>query len=166
MLFRSIKAYSVQKRFAPLLKSFLADIPIALDWLRLDSEGDGLPPPPKRPVAVAKVLGQYAIALFDVEASFYPQGERLPAWLQGLALKVERDVLVHAMKIGRPTGIGAAIVAGPSQGLAYHISETEMRDAIKAALKFRLEGPHKSTAIPLPSPAVARILRIEVSMPV
>lgn len=153
-----LRTYEVQKNFATRLKPFTVDEPSLFAALALAGSGDGLPPPPKRPIAVGKILGEYAMKLFDAESAFYPPGERLPTWLQVLAVKVERDVVLHAMRIGRPRGIGAAISAMQPQGVAYHISETEMREAIRAALKTRVGKQLQSSPIPQLTPKVAEIL--------
>lgn len=97
--------------------------------------------PPKRPIAIGKCLGAYAIGLFDIEASLYPRSDGLSTWLEKLARRVEEKIITHVLSFGNGPSMVAVLVR-----LTYHASEQQMREAIRAALKERVSG-----TLPAPS---------------
>jgi|GEM_PF-3680406 hypothetical protein len=125
--------YSVQKIYATKLNVFAEQLRDSSSMFGLGG-GEGLRPP-KRPIAIGKCLGAYAIALFDIESSFYPRSDGLPVWLEALARRVEQKIIAHVLSIGDSPMRAFFLVR-----LTYHASEQQMREAIRAALKTKMEG--------------------------
>ena len=128
--------YSVQKIYATRLDLlFVKELWDASSIAGRLSGGEGLRPP-KRPAAIGKCLGAYAIALFDIESSFYPLDDGLSVWLEKLARRVEEEILAHVLSIGNSPMRAAVLIR-----LTYHASEQQMREAIRAALQERIDNP-------------------------
>jgi hypothetical protein len=85
------------------------------------------PMPPRRPQKLSTVLGDYATALFQVEASRYPRLDpQFTHWLERLAERVQARTIerVEQVEAGNPTN-----------SLAYHgLSIEAMRTAIATSL--------------------------------
>ena len=131
----SRKAYGVKKSWAKSLTPLLQDLPSILD--RISGYSDGLPPPPKQPLFLCQILASYASELFDVEASYYSKSDELAMWLHNLAERIEREVISHAIRLGvRPSGLALRSMIG----LEYHASKEKMIEAIRNALKSKIDG--------------------------
>ncbi|MGO9244736.1 MAG: hypothetical protein ACLQDC_08215 [Verrucomicrobiia bacterium] len=160
----ALARYQIQKRYSPQLKSFREDLPSVAQLLSGDSE----PLPPKQPIALGKCLGEYATEIFDLDISLYPGSPFLP-WLEDLARKVEERVMKHALSFEKIPP-SAMLMGRPIRGgLTYHLSETNMREVIRAALKDRISKSrrptHKTTSTePLP-PLAARPEQNHAALP-
>jgi hypothetical protein len=125
--------YWVKKTYAEKLSPYLQDLPPIFEAMQ--KMPDGLPSPPKQPIKLCKVLAEYATALFDIEWTFYPKTDELPTWSRNLAQRVERDIIAHALNLGRrPVGLMSRFTIG----LTYHASADQMREAVRGALKSRV----------------------------
>jgi len=125
--------YWVKKTYAEKLSPYLQDLPPIFEAMQ--KMPDGLPSPPKQPIKLCKVLAEYATALFDIEWTCYPKTDELPTWSRNLAQRVERDIIAHALNLGRrPVGL----VSRFTIGLKYHASEDQMREAVRGGLKSRV----------------------------
>jgi DNA-binding XRE family transcriptional regulator len=155
--------FQIQRRYGPRLRPFLEDLEAASPFAQALSGNSGVYPP-KQPIALSRCLSEYAIELFDFEISLCPRNERSSPWLEDRARMVEERIVKHALSLSNsPFAFVAKLTHG---GLTYHLPEAKMREAIRAALKPRLEEPPKSTLIPLRSPAIARILQAPPAGPV
>lgn len=86
-------------------------------------------PPPTSPNALKLLLGQYAAALFESEATYYPNDPELPHWLKKLAERVTSSVLNRVAQVEH---------AGTFRyvSLTYHnVQLPEMQKAINVALE-------------------------------
>jgi hypothetical protein len=90
------------------------------------------PRPPKQPIHVRRILGDYARELFDIEAATYPDDKRLSQWFAALALRIETIIFGKLSEITRSTGLAF-------HSLDYHATKDEMRAAIRAALAKHIE---------------------------
>lgn len=120
----------------------------------LNADLKGQPLPPKQSLHLLKILGEYAGALFDVEARKYPPGPELARWLLDLGERIEARVLESL----QPNFSGT---------LAYHATAEEMGKAVHNPIKSHIEDstagsprippPLMSTgAVQLPQTAVGQ----------
>jgi hypothetical protein len=145
------RQYSVQKRYSAKLRLFAEDVSELPPLARILSGNEAIHPP-RQPIAFCKCLRAYAIELFDAEARAYPRNDSLPASLDILARRVEVKIIDHVLSIG------ASPLNAFRIGLTYHVSEQEMRETIRAALKNRINGPSavsSATTRPLAKPTTA-----------
>jgi len=105
----------------------------AIDTYRLISPGKiSQVPTPRSPNALKLLLGQYAAALFENEATYYPDGPDLPHWLKKLGERVASTVLDKVTQVEH---------AGRFRyvSLSYHnVRLPEMQRAIGAALELEV----------------------------
>jgi hypothetical protein len=86
------------------------------------------PPTPKTPMALRRVLAQYASSLFETEATFYPNDPQLAHWLRQLADRITAKMLQTVVKL-EETGRNGSV------SLSHHgLTQSDMRAAISAAL--------------------------------
>jgi len=151
--------YSVQKHYEEKLKIFLEDLEQASPLAKFFGSGDSPLIPPAQPIAVSECLGEYAIQLFGVESCLYPKDERLSIWLDNLARRVEGKIISHVLGLtNRPHGTFGSALSGR---LTYHVSEEQMRQSIRTALKSGAESPPKHPNISRPArplPASYKVL--------
>ncbi len=86
------------------------------------------PPMPKQPNALRLLLRQYAIALFDSEAEYYPEAPGLLHWLGCLAGRI------HSMVLGKILEI-EEVGQFRYSTLKYHLSSEQMIRAISDGLQ-------------------------------
>jgi lambda repressor-like predicted transcriptional regulator len=79
------------------------------------------------------LLGQYAAALFESEATYYPNGPELPHWLMALQDRITSMVLDRVAQVERSGGFRHVTLSHHSVRL------TDMQAAISAALETALE---------------------------
>jgi hypothetical protein len=113
-------------RFWPLLKQLQLPTPETQKAYAPFVFNEG-PMPPRRPRKLSELLGSYAVASFQCEASKYPRLDpQFAHWLQRLAERIEERTIqrVEQVEAGSSTN-----------SLAYHgLSTKDMRVAIKASL--------------------------------
>src|SRR5690348_13620074 len=63
------------------------------------------PRPPRQPIHLRRILGDYACGLFDIEAAKYPNDKRLSQWFAALALRIETIIFGKLSEITRSTGL-------------------------------------------------------------
>lgn len=146
------RQYSVQKRYSAKLRLFAEDVSELPPLARILAGNEAIHPP-RQPIAFCKCLRAYAIELFDAEARAYPRNDSLPASLEILARRVEVKIIDHVLSIG------ASPLNAFRIGLTYHVSEQEMRETIRAALKNRINGPaavSPATTRPLAKPTTTQ----------
>lgn len=126
--------YGIQKRHHNTLLGFIRDVPTI--WT---IPSDGIPLPPKRPIAVNRALADYAFDLFQIEVQYYPSKDpHTPYWKARLAERVEQMVVRHALKISipptNPMAVFSVFAKSGEGSIAYHISEAGMRKFIRTSL--------------------------------
>lgn len=104
------------------------------------------PTPPKQPLHFGEVIDRYASVLFDTEADFYPNGERLEQWLSELAQKCCSRVMV---------GIRSVEAAGrPWKTLEHHgLTDAQMREIAEKSAMSRVDYWIKKKRTPEPEKA-------------
>jgi lambda repressor-like predicted transcriptional regulator len=102
----------------------------ARDTYRVISPGKiPYPPIPRSPNALKLLLGQYAAALFESEATYYPDGPELVHWLKKLEERVTSMVLDKVAQVEH-AGLYRYVT------LSYHnVPLPAMQKAISAALE-------------------------------
>jgi hypothetical protein len=95
----------------------------------------GEPPLPALPRRLGRILGEYACALFDAEASYYPASPELQTWLKNLAESVAERVEERILDRSLPEPFGDISLF--QEALTYHATEEQMRQTIREALKLR-----------------------------
>jgi lambda repressor-like predicted transcriptional regulator len=103
-----------------------------LDRLGVTIHLHSIPRPPKQPLRLHRILGEYACALFDIEAARYPDSPRVSQWLEALARRIEAIVLEKLAELAMSSGLAFST-------LEYHLTKHEMLAAIRAALAKRIE---------------------------
>src|ERR1017187_6464517 len=79
----SLAQYKVHKTYRAKLNPLFVS-PVT-QWVTV---AKGEPPLPALPRRLGRILGEYACALFDAEASYYPASPELQTWLKNLAESV------------------------------------------------------------------------------
>lgn len=119
-------------RFWPLLKQLQLPTPETQKAYAPFVFNEG-PMPPKRPQKLSELLGLYAVASFQCEASKYPRLDpRFTHWLQRLAKRIEERTIerIAQLEAGNATN-----------SLAYHgLSAESMRVTINAALQDAMKA--------------------------
>lgn len=86
-------------------------------------------PPPRSPNALKLLLGRYAAALFESEATFYPDGPELTHWLKKLGQRVTSEVLDKVAQVEHAGSFRYV-------SLTYHnVRLPDMQKAISAAIE-------------------------------
>jgi hypothetical protein len=121
--------YRVDAQFWPELKAMKVSKFGLMAHLGLEDGVGPAPPRPKLPTKLFRILGEYAIDLFDCEYRQYPQNELRLEWAKMLAVRIAKLCMdkVHHLESG--------IMAG----LEHHASYAEMFRAIEKSLQGHIQ---------------------------
>jgi hypothetical protein len=126
----SLAQYKVHKTYRAKLNPLFVS-PVT-QWVTV---AKGEPPLPAMPKRLGRILGEYACALFDAEASYYPASPELQTWLKNLAESVAERVEERILDRSLPEPFGDISLF--QEALTYHATEEQMRQTIREALKLR-----------------------------
>jgi hypothetical protein len=127
-------------RFWPLLKQLQFPTPETQKAYAPFVFNEG-PMPPRRPQKLSELLGSYAVASFQCEASKYPRLDpQFGQWLQQLARRIEERTIQRVEQLE---------AGNPANSLAYHgLSIESMRAAVNKSLHDAVKAWPQSGELP------------------